>query len=1551
MTEEWFTICKDCGARFGYSAEAERRLVTRGLSRPERCGECRQRHGREIRTLGLTHLELRPLAALPQEGLAAGALGRLVRAPREHTMRRSEGNYDFGKFAIKDQHIEEFFALLDMRQVCVIVAPTGAGKSTLLPYRLMVPPASISHDMFTRRGQILVTQPRIQATRNIPHFVATRLHGSNLGPGFDVGFRHSGTPHMDRSNKLVYVTDGTLINMIVRNELPLLGVVMIDEAHERSLNIDLILGLLKRQLPRFPHLRLIIASATIDAEKFVEFFGGKDSVGFYEFPGGRPHVIDVRYRDGEAIPLNKMPTQMPSLVADKVLALLRGMDEGLEKEGDILAFLHGERPILRAVTEIRDEVDADRKLAGRVDVLPLFTSLPQFDQDAALRPRKDPTRRRVVVSTNVAETSLTVDGIVHVVDSGLINRSEWDPATHTTFVATTRHSRAGCRQRWGRAGRQAPGVAHCLYTESQFNDDTVFAPYSQPEIQRAPLEQVILTAKAAGVNDVQTFPWIEAPPVAELGRAPEVLQRIGALDGDGDLTQHGIELRSFAEEPDISNLMILADRFGCATEMATILAMRRLRSLRELFQWNRTWDGTTKLKVHQRQQALMAACRDDLEFSLKLWEAWEGTLFLRNKNAQRRAWAEQNFVSHETLDRRVSADRDALLNGLSGHKKDDEARPTDFRLLNKLRILIAHGLPTHLYRRAAGVRSGVACFVPFLETPEHSPHLVALHENAVVSVSHDSVCGQRPPDAFVCARRRRWLERRSPLKEPSIRISASFIIALEEEWLKTGNLSWPELAHYIASVTRSCDGALKGEAIPMALFADQYFPIGSKVKTRNVAGILRIERIVTPPPKIFARRRGEDAPDVTDSIESDDADQDPFDIAAVSSGIWTDWQDEDGLPPVASPRCSKAVAFEARVESGEAVPDGVTGLVCGFDLSDSNPPVARLTVPMPSSPFEQFSRRFRVGDEISVEVVSIERFLQERLVYLVVREPESKCEMVLDPHDVSLMGRNFALESRLAPGDRIIVSVDQIAPPPARNEPGQVRVTRLRFSVEASQDFLKGFDGKMIEAQIADVGEEGISIWLNPDAPASEEAVGAFVPTWLLPDRPEQMTLGERCRVIARRRVFTGRRSLCRTLGSAPEEFIRIVKGCEGLKWDADRGVVELRGPVAWEERAKLRAAAGENGTLVEVVDRLFRTSYELDVVVIDVQLFKDLGEAIRLDKQVETTVVGIERDGIVVSLRNGGRCYVSRRELPIPQSGAIGDFAPVGTGLAVWVRELDMGRNRILLSALEFISFRIPNDKIALLIGRGGASVKRLQEETGASINISRGGNEVRVSGKDRATVRNAVEAIEDQINQYSATVRLNPSCVRFLFYSEARIMNLIRLGLNMRIDVGRGSDNRNTGLVSLLGGKFEDFETALHFIREADPDAAFVVSPHRAHRITPEVSTTRRAKERAAAGAAELDSAVAQMDKTQAKAASAPVAFARIVVMTEAAVQKLMARPMGFFKTLFGGESEKSIVERVAGKFAVKIVAQSHRTLEIVGISQGDVERAEIELRQAAE
>ena len=340
-----------------------------------------------------------------------------------------------------------------------------------------------------------------------------------------------------------------------------------------------------------------------------------------------------------------------------------------EAVADILAIHNNAGQIDEVVALLQQKADGKAHLKGRVGVYPCYTSLTAsqlfetMPERASLQiPPKgivpirvvivtnrarsqlneaefapplepEPEIRRVVVSTNVAETSLTIHGILHVVDSGLINQPKWDLQTQTSAVPPILQSRAGCKQRWGRAGRLQPGDAWPLYAEAQFgreqgeddsNPSRCFEFYSTPEIKRSPLEQVLLRAKQAGIEslDPDHFPWLDAPERAELDRARRSLEQKRALDPDGDLTEHGLEIGRMEGEVGLANLMVVADRFACAVEMASVLAVAKIK-FSKLFRNNRDWDDQTKREVQGVHQSLLAGCRDDLEAVLKLLACWD----------------------------------------------------------------------------------------------------------------------------------------------------------------------------------------------------------------------------------------------------------------------------------------------------------------------------------------------------------------------------------------------------------------------------------------------------------------------------------------------------------------------------------------------------------------------------------------------------------------------------------------------------------------------------------------------------------------------------------------------------------------------------------------------------------------------------------------------------------------------------------------------------------------------------------------------------------------
>lgn len=1352
MAREWYSTCKDCGDEYGYSDSSHQLSIRRGMSRPERCPKCRKTHSREIATLGLSHFELTPIKPIPPGGLRPGRLGGLIREERKLKVREKVSKVNFAeKFGIQDENIREYFNLMSNHQVTVVVAPTGAGKSTFLPYRLLVPPTPFPADLWTKKGQILITQPRIQATRGISRYVAEDLHASSLGAGFDVGFRHSGAPATDWRNKLVYMTDGSLINMIVRNELGRVSVIMIDEAHERSVNIDLILGLLKSQLPRYPHLKLIIASATIKASMFLRYYGapadidpdsdefkiatdqGFDlydnkalaqrlqgcSVGFYGFPGKRKYPVEARFRDQDPIPIQKFSGRMPEEVAKKAYDILIAMETGQNNDlitmtipyapegpikGNILAFLQGQKPIEQAVTRLRELINEDSRLAGKVNVLPLYTKLPQDEQTEALKPKGENDPWKVVISTNVAETSLTVDGIVHVIETGLLNESQWDPKTQTTFVVPKQHSQAGCQQRWGRAGRVQEGIAHCLYTEEQFSD---FPEHTDPEIVRAPIDQIILTAKAAGVNNIMDFDWIQEPSPEELARAPCYLQQVGALDEDGDLTEHGLELRSFAEEIDVANLMILADRYGCAVEMATVIPMLKLGGYTKLLTWEKNWDAATKYAVHKIHQGLIAPCLDDLEFYLKLWAAWEGHIFGRNSDEQRSRWSGLFFVNHALLKKEVSEKRKSLLDSLSGHTKYDFIRPIDFDLLTRLRIVMMIGLSNQIYRLDNETTSsdGSPIFKPHITSPDKYPELVALHEDATVEISPESICfGRQNPDFFVCGQRRRYRLRESPFLEPQSRIAASFIVLIRPEWLVAIEQHPITVARILANETRTSEGILLQTSHYSRLFLDQHYPIGAQYQFRMLdQGTIELVAFEAEPQYPKPGRSDEDIEPSQEAevldFESELKPEAGFLTKNTKSGvisvvseeedeiaIWSYLLEEDEFGRPSPTRVSlsdnKYKPLCQIIYSKEQIASKAlfSGVIDQIDFSDRENPCLNLTVPVKPDPFEQFSRLYSPGEDIDVDIISIERYIGDWLHYLIVRERVTGLQIILDPFDISISGRNYAVDylRPLIGREPIRVTVEEILP-----ELQRVRVSRLRFSEEARLQLMGQQSERVVNGAIVEVREDRVYVCLDPQKISNYMPCIVSVHIDRIPNRPEEMSFGQGCQVKVRKRDW--KKPLQRPLPSLSDELVKKVtyeRVGDNIRWDEGEKKLIAEGRMSHWQRQNLLGLSDDNDYRY-AINWLFRRSNDFLTDIIDITGIKYLTHYYESNEEVSVTIVSLNDHGATLRTSDGGEFWIYGSDLTY-ESDNIQEFYQVGQTINLSVTALDEEKGVVKLSGLK---------------------------------------------------------------------------------------------------------------------------------------------------------------------------------------------------------------------------------------------------------------------------
>jgi len=719
MAKEWEVKCKRCNGidpatgkpdpkrEVRYSGMMYEKIKEYGQSRPEYCEVCRKDLLLEKMTMGAAYFSVITLPGTDLKDVKPGELGKVYHPDRHHVDRDIPSAFDETKFGATPGKIVEIYQWLKHKnhQVAIIIGETGSGKSTALPYWLIYPPKDVPSDFFIRNGQILITQPRIVATTEISKYMGTLL-GSSVGKGFDIGYRYSKDRNTDRFNAAFLATDGSLINMILNGQLADLSVVMIDEAHERSENIDIILRLLKDQLPLYPHLKLLVVSATINKELFLNYFG-TDTAKIIEFEAKRKFDYQINFASEE----EKLPYENPAglrgllvpALVKKVVWLLEEQVAGrkisdvvIDREkvkANTLAFLHGVKPIEEAVASLIKAIAENPKLKEVVEVYPLYSDLPKDKRDKALE-KPASGIIRVIVSTNVAEASVTVPGVVYVIETGVENQANWKADTLETRVSLTLISQANAKQRWGRSGRTAPGEVYCLYSEEQFNK---MVPFPIPAIQRSSMEEIILRLKKLGVDDLADG-WIENPKEAELSRSFKSLHASGAIDKDEMLTEYGSMLNEFAYTATLTDLIILSDRFGCAIEVATILPVIKNGGHKYLLLSNSEWDRKESQKALRAHQILWKNCQDDIEFILKLYSLWlnppkkqdqSGKLSLKER---REAWCKEYYVNQVVLEE-LDEERTKILQLLNSRKKDSNFRDINFKLLNRTRMILAYCLP------------------------------------------------------------------------------------------------------------------------------------------------------------------------------------------------------------------------------------------------------------------------------------------------------------------------------------------------------------------------------------------------------------------------------------------------------------------------------------------------------------------------------------------------------------------------------------------------------------------------------------------------------------------------------------------------------------------------------------------------------------------------------------------------------------------------------------------------------------------------------------------
>ncbi|MDE2381040.1 MAG: ATP-dependent RNA helicase HrpA [Xanthomonadaceae bacterium] len=514
-------------------------------------------------------------------------------------------------------HADDIIELIRRHQVVVIAGETGSGKTTQLPKLCLLAGRGAA-------GVIGCTQPRRIAARSVARRVAEELQ---VPIGGAVGFQVRFNDAVSEQTAIKFMTDGILLAEIQTDRwLSKYDTLIIDEAHERSLNIDFLLGYLKQLLPRRPDLKLLVTSATIDTGRFSAHFGGSPVVSVE----GRGYPVEMRYRDMGAESLSDA-TQSGSKQAlarsdpDPVSSIVAACDE-IQREksiGDVLIFLPGER-------EIRDVHQAlDRRKYRHTEVLPLYARLSAKDQDRVFHPGP---QRRIVLATNVAETSLTVPRIHFVIDPGVARVKRYSPRQKLDRLHIEAVSQASANQRAGRCGRIAPGVCFRLYSEAEFSARPEF---TDPEIRRAALGGVILRMLSLGLGDIEQFPFLEPPDPRAIADGWQQLSELGAVDPQRKLTAIGKQMAKLPVDVKLSRMLVAARTHGVLHDMLVIASFLGIQDPRE-----RPADARGAADA---AHAEFVDGKSEFVGILKLWQAYR-TAHEELTQSQLRKWADKHFL-------------------------------------------------------------------------------------------------------------------------------------------------------------------------------------------------------------------------------------------------------------------------------------------------------------------------------------------------------------------------------------------------------------------------------------------------------------------------------------------------------------------------------------------------------------------------------------------------------------------------------------------------------------------------------------------------------------------------------------------------------------------------------------------------------------------------------------------------------------------------------------------------------------------------------------------
>jgi len=503
---------------------------------------------------------------------------------------------------------KQLLEAVEQNQLLIVVGDTGSGKTTQMTQYL-------AEGGYAQNGMIGCTQPRRVAAMSVAKRVAEEV-GCELGQevGYTIRFEDRTSPQ----TRIKYMTDGMLQReILIDPDLKRYTVIMLDEAHERTIATDVLFGLLKKTLKRRPDLRVIVTSATLDADKFSEFF---NQCPIFSIPG-RTFPVEILYsREPEEDYLDAALTTVMQIHLT-------------EPAGDILVFLTGSEEIDTSCEILHERMKALGPAVPELVVLPVYSALPSEMQSRIFEPAP-PGGRKVVIATNIAETSITIDQIYYVIDPGFVKQNAYDPKLGMDSLVVTPISQAQAKQRAGRAGRTGPGKCFRLYTEAAYQSEML--PTTIPEIQRQNLAQTILMLKAMGINDLLHFDFMDPPPTNTMLTALEELYALSALDDEGLLTRLGRKMADMPVEPSLAKTLLMSVEIGCSEEILSIVAMLSIQPIFYRPKEKQQQADQKKSKFHDPHG-------DHLTL-LNVYNGWKNSRFSD-------PWCFENFIQKRSMSR------------------------------------------------------------------------------------------------------------------------------------------------------------------------------------------------------------------------------------------------------------------------------------------------------------------------------------------------------------------------------------------------------------------------------------------------------------------------------------------------------------------------------------------------------------------------------------------------------------------------------------------------------------------------------------------------------------------------------------------------------------------------------------------------------------------------------------------------------------------------------------------------------------------------------------